>query len=274
MLRDFLVKLEDDTLILPTLPDVAIEIQSVVNRPSSSLKQVVAVVCKDTAISARIIKVANSAMFYRGSAANSLMTAVTRIGLTQIQSLVISAAAEQLFISSNEIVGELLDDIWERSVDVTSAACALLLIYKKEHPHFRINLDTLSLAGLVYNIGALPLLMEAENRSDQISDIDTLQLIIEKLQTPVGVALLKHWEFSEDIIEVVEHWHDLEYQSDDVTCVDFVRAAAIYTKNLKINDKTSNHMAILRQKGLPLDNEELASSEFLAQYRSIKQSYE
>lgn len=62
LLVGLLKKLKDDALILPTLPEVAMRVQEVVGRPDSSLKQVAEIIGQDAAISARIIKVANSAL--------------------------------------------------------------------------------------------------------------------------------------------------------------------------------------------------------------------
>ena len=79
-------KLQEDSLVLPSLPDVAIEVEEVMNRPSSNIEQVVDVVKKDTAITARVIRVANSAMYCRGRLADNLQSAIIRIGFDQIKS--------------------------------------------------------------------------------------------------------------------------------------------------------------------------------------------
>ena len=55
------------------------------------------------------------------------------------------------------MVWEVMDEVWRTSIDVT-AACAMLQMYNKTHSTSRLNFDTLTLAGLVHNIGALPVL--------------------------------------------------------------------------------------------------------------------
>ncbi len=134
LLVGLLRKLKNDTLVLPTLPEVAMRVQEVVSRPDSSLREVADIIGQDAAISARLIKVANSAFYSRGIPAENINSAVTRIGLAQIKSIATSIAMEQLFISTNEMVWEVMDEVWRTSIDVTAAAGAMLLIYNKTHP--------------------------------------------------------------------------------------------------------------------------------------------
>ena len=267
-------KLQEDSLVLPSLPDVAIEVEEVMNRPSSNIKQVVDVVKKDTAITARVIRVANSAMYCRGRLADNLQSAIIRIGFDQIKSIVTSLALEQLFISSNEMVWKVMDEVWRCSVDVAAASCSLLIQYQKSNPQTKLQVETLTLAALVHNIGALPILAEAEIQPDLFDDVASLRRVIQQLQTPVGTAIVKCWDFSEDIIEVVEHFNDLNYMTDEVSYLDFMRAGSLYLGVLKTQAAMASKMEFYTVKGLPTSGKELASEAFLAQYRDIKKGYQ
>ncbi|WP_394204829.1 HDOD domain-containing protein [Shewanella waksmanii] len=274
LLVGLLKKLKADALVLPTLPEVAMRVQEVVSRPDSSPKQVAEVIGQDAAISARMIKVANSAMYSRGIKAENINSAVTRIGLTQIKSIATSVAMEQLFISTNEMVWEVMDEVWGASIDATSAACAMLTKYNKTHPGNGINYDTLTLACLVHNIGALPVLTEAEAHPDAFTCIEQLRALVRKMQGPIGRAVLKTWEFSPEVMEVVERWADLTYLPDNVGYLDFVRAAAFYTGELRAGHDLHERLDVFVQRGLPVTPEYLGSDEFLDNYHSIKLSYE
>lgn len=182
LLVSLLKKLKDDALVLPTLPEVAMRVQEVVANPNSSLKQVGDIIGQDAAISARIIKVANSALYSRGNKAENISAAVNRIGLLQIKSITTSVAMEQLFISTNEMVWEVMDEVWKTSIEVTAAAGAMLSMYNKRNPTKKLDNETLTLAGLVHNIGALPLLTEAEVHPELFSSIEQLRGLVRKLQ--------------------------------------------------------------------------------------------
>ncbi|WP_110458486.1 HDOD domain-containing protein [Shewanella algidipiscicola] len=274
LLVGLLKKLKADALVLPTLPEVAMRVQEVVARPDSSPKQVAEIIGQDAAISARMIKVANSAMYSRGTKAENINSAVTRIGLTQIKSIATSVAMEQLFISTNEMVWEVMDEVWRSSIEVTSAACALLLKYAKTHKGCGLNYDTLTLASLVHNIGALPVLTEAEANPHLFTSIDQLRALVRKMQGPIGRAVLKSWDFSPEVMEVVERWADLPYLPERVTYLDFVRSAAFYTGELRAGHELAERLDVFAKRGLPVSPEYLGSDEFLDNYHSIKMSYE
>lgn len=273
LLVGLLKKLKSDTLVLPTLPEVAIRVQEVVGQSNSGLKDVAEVIGQDAAISARLIKVANSALYSRGVKAENINNAVTRIGLTQIKSIVTSIAMEQLFISTNEMVWEVMDEVWTTSIEVTSAACAMLQMYKKQHPKSPLNYDTLTLAGLVHNIGALPVLTEAESHPELFSSVEQLRALVRKLQGPIGRAVLNSWDFAPDVTEVVERWADLHYLPEGVTYLDFIRAAAFYVGELRAGNELEQRLDVFANKGLPVTPDELADEQFLEQYHSIKASY-
>ncbi|MGI2134410.1 HDOD domain-containing protein [Shewanella baltica] len=274
LLVSLLKKLKDDALVLPTLPEVAMRVQEVVGRSDASLKQVAEVIGQDAAISARIIKVANSALYSRGVPAESINSAVSRIGLIQIKSIATSVAMEQLFISTNEMVWEVMDEVWRTSIDVTAAACAMLQMYNKRHSTSRLNFDTLTLAGLVHNIGALPVLTEAEAQPHLFTSIDQLRALVRKMQGPLGRAVLKSWDFSTEVMEVVERWADLPYLPDHVTYLDFIRAAAFYTGELRAGAELEQRLGVFVARGLPVTTDDLASDEFMEKFHSIRESYQ
>ncbi|MDO6774977.1 HDOD domain-containing protein [Shewanella sp. 3_MG-2023] len=274
LLVGLLKKLKDDALVLPTLPEVAMRVQEVVSNPNSSLKQVGDIIGQDAAISARIIKVANSALYSRGKKAENISAAVNRIGLVQIKTIVTSVALEQLFISTNEMVWEVMDEVWQTSIEVTAAAGALLAIYNKRNPSKRLDAETLTLAGLVHNIGALPVLSEAETRPDTFTSIEQLRGLVRKMQGPIGRAILKTWDFAPEVMEVVERWADLHYISELVTYLDFIRSAAYYSGELRAGPELEQRLALFATRGLPVTPEDLESDEFLDVYHSIKQSYQ
>ena len=62
-------------------------VQEVVGRDDTSLKDVADIIGQDPAISARIIRVANSAIYSRGVPAGTVNAAISRIGLSQLRRL-------------------------------------------------------------------------------------------------------------------------------------------------------------------------------------------
>jgi HD-like signal output (HDOD) protein len=117
-------------------------------------------------------------------------------------------------------------------------------------------------------------LTEAEAHPHLFSSIDQLRALVRKMQGPIGRAVLKSWDFSPEVMEVVERWADLPYLPERVTYLDFVRSAAFYTGELRSGHELEERLDIFVKRGLPVSPEYLGSDEFLDNYHSIKLSYE
>ena len=72
------------------------------------------------------------------------------------------------------------------------------------------------MAGLIHNIGLLPILLKAENDDALFQDEAALNALIQKLQGPVGAMILQSWNFSVDLIDVVKESHNFNYDHDGV----------------------------------------------------------
>ena len=80
-------KIKQDTLVLPTLPEVALKVRSAADDPDINLNQMSDIIGQDPALSVGMLKVANSAILGRAVKVESVNQAVTRIGLRQIKSI-------------------------------------------------------------------------------------------------------------------------------------------------------------------------------------------
>ncbi|HBA57136.1 MAG TPA: histidine kinase, partial [Alteromonas macleodii] len=97
-------KINNDTLVLPTLPAIALKVRKAADDPDINLNAMGDVIGQDPSLSARMIKIANSAYMGRSVKVTSISQAVTRIGLRQIKNISTALAMEQLFVSKNDVV--------------------------------------------------------------------------------------------------------------------------------------------------------------------------
>ncbi|NRA84682.1 MAG: HDOD domain-containing protein [Gammaproteobacteria bacterium] len=231
-LRTILIeKLKNDSLVLPTLPRIAMKVRDIVSNPDSNLNQISSLISQDAALSARMIRIANTAHFSRAVKVENLQSAVTRIGMRQIKNIVMALAMEQLFISENEFIANYLAKSWQKSTDVAAYAMAIFVAHKKFNKHTPIQADTLTLTALLHNIGVLPILTEADSYPDVFASPDFLGQAVEDLHSHIGVAIVKAWNFSEDMVESVKYYRDEKYQTDEITYLDFVRLAVLCQEN-------------------------------------------
>jgi HD-like signal output (HDOD) protein len=82
------------------------------------------------------------------------------------------------------------------------------------------------LAGLLHDIGTLPILYRAEEHDELLDNPDLLDQLITRLHTRIGGAILKHWKFPETLVSVAAEHEDLSRTHDGpADLVDIVQVA-------------------------------------------------
>lgn len=220
-------KINNDTLVLPTLPAVALKVRKAADDPEINLNAMSDVIGQDPSLSARMIKISNSAYLGRTVKVTSTTQAVTRIGLRQIKNIATALAMEQLFVSKNAIVNAYMDKIWADTIEIVACSMAVLQIHVKATKNRSLNLDSIMLAALVANIGTLPVLTEAERHADVFANAIFLDTAIAKLSGKIGESIMLEWGFEPEFIMVAKNWRDYSVQTELISYLDLVRLGAV-----------------------------------------------
>lgn len=211
-------------LQLPSLPDIALKVKTAAANPDVSLADIAHIVEADPAMAARLIQVASSPM-HRGLApVRSIRDAIMRMGLVATRNLVIGLSIKSLFKTNNSMLLERMHELYDHSIEV--AAICYALGRKAKHP----QQDHLLLAGLVHDIGVIPILAYIDNTGLVVDKSSDLENIINKLRGVVGSMVIRHWEMPADLVTVVEeaeNWH--RNSSDKLDICDMVVIAQIYS---------------------------------------------
>lgn len=218
-LQELLTDLEKNQLVLPTLPEVALRVRDAVDDENASISDISKVIATDAALSARIIQVANSPLMRASREIDNLDMAVNRLGMKLIRDMVISMVMEQMFQATSDVTDRKLRQIWEHSTTVAAISHALAGAFTKLSP------EQAMLAGLVHDIGALPILTKAEDFPELLEDEATLDLIIRKLHPKIGKAILQTWNFPAELVKVAAEHEDLTRNSEQLDFVDIVTVA-------------------------------------------------
>lgn len=219
-LEMLMTDLENDKLVLPTLPEVALKVRDTLEDEDSSMLDVAKVITTDTALSARLIQISNSPLLRASRQIETVEAAVTRMGSNMVRNLVTSVAMEQMFQATSDATDKRLRMIWENSTQVAAICSALAM------PHKHLQTDQALLAGLVHDIGTLPILSRVEDYPDLLANVDALDNIIAKAHIKIGEAILKKWGFSEDLVKVAaEHENLTRDHSGPADYVDLVIVA-------------------------------------------------
>jgi HD-like signal output (HDOD) protein len=223
-LQDLNQAIDSNRLTLPTLPEVALKVRDAVEKENSSANQIADIIASDAALSARMLQVANSPLYRGRMPIDNLQMAVARLGIRLVRSLVISIIMQQIFQATNDLLDAKFHQIWEESVQI--AAFCRVLSSNLNH----LDKEQAMLAGLIHNIGALPVLAMSETQNKLMEDPAELDRIIDILSPQIGQRILKMWDFPDSLIDVPANFLNLQYDSNnDGDYVDVVLVARLQT---------------------------------------------
>ena len=219
--RDLLQAIENDQLVLPTLPEVALRVREAAEDPDVSIPTLAKVIGNDTALTARIIKVVNSPLLRSNREINDLQMAISRLGINYTSNLATGLAMEQMFQATTDVVDRKMREVWNKSTEVAAISHVLCRNFTRLPP------DQATLAGLVHQIGVLPILTYAEEHSALLGDSISLNHVIDRIHPIIGEKILRAWEFPEPIASVPGQYLDFSRASQKVDYVDIVQVSTL-----------------------------------------------
>lgn len=194
--------MQSDKLALPTIPDVSIKIRRAINEPSANSSKIARVVQIDPSITARLIKISNSPLYRGRRKIESCPEAITRLGLKAAQDIVTVFALKAVFNARSGLIRRKMQELWAHSSHV--AAISAVLAHKT--PGF--DPDRAMLAGLVHDIGIVPILAYADREPDILTSPGDLAEAVRELRSQIGVQIIRKWDFPSDFEDVVIHAED------------------------------------------------------------------
>jgi len=207
-------ELEANRLVLPTLPDIALKVRDAVSKGDTSANELANMIITDPALSARLIQVANSPLYRGANEIKNIQMAVTRLGNSTIRTLITSLVMQQMFKPTTALLENYFRSIWEQGVNVSAICRALASIT----PH--LIPDEAMLAGLVHQIGKLPILTLVEKIPEFRDSPSRLEKLLDKAHPHVGRIIMDSWNFPEELKLVACDYVD--FQRDHAGPADYV----------------------------------------------------
>jgi len=194
---------------LPSPPSVALAVLEVADDDDATLDDLAAVVCRDPALSVKIVKLANSVAFRRGMAVASVQEATRRLGGKTVKLMALGFSLAGALPRKGEARFDYFG-FWSRSLTTAVAGRALARLVGNAHQDEAFLCGLLSRLGQLVMAGCIPkkygwLVERAEG------ELPSAELEAQKLGYDfhrVGAAVLRSWQLPETVWRCVAHWDD------------------------------------------------------------------
>jgi len=193
---------------LPPLPRVFTELKIALANPRSSIQQISSIVEQDVAVSAKLLQLVNSAFFGLARSVLDVKTAVSCLGMSVLQDLVLTLEVLRSF-SPNEYMSEEFLEEFQRHAQLCARIGAGIAPDPKMAPQ-------VILAALLHDVGKLVIaertpahfgraLAQAEAEGRPLYEVE--EELIHISHAEVGAYLLSLWGLPHEVVEAVAHHH-------------------------------------------------------------------
>ncbi len=213
----------ENNLSLPSLPDVAFKLKEAMEN-NIGVNEAVEIIQLDAPIVSKLIQVANSSLYSPVTSITNCHDAVTRLGLAATRNLVMGISLKQLFRCKDPLLMKGMQTIWKNSLYLSSLSFILARDTDKVNPE-----DAL-LAGLIADIGFIPLMHFAEQNPSEQFSFSELEQAMPYLRAPVGALVLHTLGFSEELTSVPKISEDWYYQNQgELNLFDIIILAKLHS---------------------------------------------
>jgi|GEM_PF-1964424 HD-like signal output (HDOD) protein len=252
--KDFL----KSKVVLPSLPQVLIEIQKIIQDPGSSADDLARVLNKDPKLVAAILRLSNSAMYSFRTEVDTTSRAVALLGFKQASSLALGTVSLSLFKRSMKGAVLHVEKFWKHCI-----ACGVIAQAIAEAAGCE-NVERFFVAGMLHDIGLYVIFESDAGLAQELVDLagkegnclcDAEMELLGFDHATLGGVILKDWSFPAMLVRSTAGHHDPSKVVDDpdsgiVYIAEFIAQALGYDLGLSLIVGTLND-EIIESIGLP-----------------------
>lgn len=194
-------------LELPPLPDVAMRVAALTQDPNTSTRAIAEAIGYDPVLGARILRAANSPLYYLERDVTTLTMAVNALGNDGIHLLVVASAASDTFQSKGKRLAEETT-LWGHSLAVGLAAREIMTLLGLR------GTDQGFICGLLHDIGKLLLLRHDLDACQQlVRNVEQEDFLAGEIEVfgythaQIGALVAKRWNLPDSICHAIYHHH-------------------------------------------------------------------
>lgn len=218
---------------LPSLPAVVIELLQTMDQEEADMHLLAEKLSRDQALSAKVLRVANSSFYGMSGKVNSIADAMVVLGLRGVRTLAMAASISDTF-SATRCPGFDFRMFWRHSIGV--ALCA-----KEIARQCRQNDGNAFTAGLLHDLGRLVLascfpqhlvaVMAYRERMDCPWE-EAEQQVLGMSHAELGGLLAMHWNFPASLHAAITHHHDMAGDDKVLSCTLVIADALAHALDL------------------------------------------
>lgn len=208
------------------------QVINIVNDPKAGAKDLMEIIEKDPPLTARLLKLANSAYYSYPKSVNEVQEAIVLMGFTAVKELALSQKVCEFFQEDKSFIGGYSrPELWKHSNAV--AMCAKL-IYRKEYSMTGVDIYV---AGLLHDIG---IIIEDQILQSEFEDILEKTVMNENNlnneehaylgfdHTDIGRVLTRNWDFPDELVMAIGYHHDPIEVDDEFKTIVFTLYVSDY----------------------------------------------
>ena len=232
MYRKMILDRLEQTVELPNSLAVSVEVQRLTGDPKSSIDQIANVLRNDPVLTAKVLKLANSALFAQTKRIVSINQAISVLGLAEFGKITSTITFLNAFKS--QFID--YDSYWLHSLATAFIANKINNICRAS-----VNDERVFTGALLHDIGILILdnhfsslykkVFEiSQNNKFELSRVESSILGINHAE--VGAFMLKKWHLPPEITDIIQHHHKPQFASIVQT-----DAKLVYISNFIANNR-------------------------------------
>ncbi len=228
----------DEAETIPALPDIVNKVLEEIENPNSNAKDMEKIISNDPVLTAKVLKMSNSAYYGYSREIVTLSEAVIILGIDTLKSLVIAASAFKSLNKDFDGYGLSKGDLWRHSL--ATALGARLIAKQKNLP----NGEKFFVAGLLHDIGKILLtkyigeffdaikeLVKMRDLSFDVAEKDVLGFN----HSDVGAEVANYWKLPSLFSDVTKFHHTPDLcNTENKQFVEIVHIADVLSYKLKI----------------------------------------
>jgi putative nucleotidyltransferase with HDIG domain len=205
-------KVKESIEKMPTLSPLIYKIIQIANDKSSSAQDLTDVIQLDPVLTAKVIKMVNSAYFGLPQKVKSLKQAIVMLGINTVKNVALSSTfAGNVKIKDKTKLAE--DDFWQHSLGVAVAS----KLIAKELGVDKLYLEEYFIAGMIHDIGKVLINNFFSEEMNQIVELssqkqasitDVEKHVLKLTHEEIGIAIGKKWNFETPLLFAVGKHHN------------------------------------------------------------------